>query len=46
MAHALSISDGTTTFSLSTTNCVLVQYTPAEPQKGENTVTETIEVMF
>jgi len=23
-----------------------VQYTPAEPQKGENTVTETIEVMF
>ena len=46
MAHALSITDGTTTFSLSTTNCVLVQYTPAEPQKGENTVIETIEVMF
>ena len=46
MAHALSITDGTTTFSLSTTNCVLRQYTPAEPQAGEPTVTETIDVMF
>ena len=46
MAHALSITDGTTTFSLSTTNCVLRQYTPAEPQAGEPTVAETIDVMF
>lgn len=46
MAHALSITDGTTTFSLSTTNCFLVQYTPADPQKGEATVIESIEVLF
>ena len=46
MAHALSITDGTTTFSLSTTNCALTQYTPAEPQAKETTVTETIEVLF
>lgn len=46
MAHALSITDGATTFSLSTTNCILTQYTPAEPQQGETTVTETIDVLF
>ena len=46
MAHALSITDGTTTFSLSTTSCALTQYTPAEPQAKEATVTETIELIF
>lgn len=46
MAHALSITDGTTTFSLSTTNCMLEQYTPADPQKGEMTVTESVDLLF
>jgi len=46
MAHALSITDGTTTFSLSTTNCMLVQYTPVEPQGDESTVVETIEILL
>ena len=40
MAHALSITDGTTTFSLSTTNTYLQQYVPVEPQPGEQYVSE------
>ena len=46
MAHALSITDGTTTFSLSTTNTYLQQYVPAEPQPGESSVGESVELTF
>jgi len=46
MAHALSITDGTTTFSLSTTNAYLQLYVPTEAQPGEQSVTETVELMF
>lgn len=46
MAHALSITDGTTTFSLSTTNVYLQQYVPVEPQPGETAVGETVELTF
>ncbi len=46
MAHALSITDGTTTFSLSTTNSYLTLYVPTEAQPGEQSVTETVELMF
>ena len=35
MAHALSITDGTTTFSLSTTNAYLILYVPTEAQPVE-----------
>ena len=41
MAHALSITDGTTTFSLSTTNAYLQLYVPVEPQPGETAVAES-----
>lgn len=46
MAHALSITDGTTTFSLSTTNVYLQQYVPVEAQPGETSVTESVELTF
>jgi hypothetical protein len=46
MAHALSITDGTTTFSLSTTNSYLQQYVPVEPQPGEQYVSESVELTF
>ncbi len=46
MAHALSITDGTTTFSLSTTNAYLQLYVPVEPQPGELSVSETVELTF
>ena len=46
MAHALSITDGTTTFSLSTTNAYLTLYVPTEAQPGETSVTESVEIMF
>ena len=46
MAHALSITDGTTTFSLSTTNAYLILYVPTEAQPGETSVTESVEIMF
>ena len=46
MAHALSITDGTTTFSLSTTNAMLTLYVPTEAQQGETSVTESVELMF
>lgn len=46
MAHALSITDGTTTFSLSTTNAYLSLYVPTEAQPGETSVTETVELIF
>ena len=46
MAHALSITDGTTTFSLSTTNCILRLYTPVEPQAEDLTIVETVELAF
>lgn len=46
MAHALSITNGTTTFSLSTTNCILQLYTPVEPQAQDATVAETVELTF
>lgn len=50
MAHALSISDGTTTVSLSTSGVFLTQYTPSTPTVtgapnfDYETVTETIEL--
>lgn len=52
MPHSLSISDGTTTVSLSTTNCILNHYVPQTPKRigpGEldfEDVTEPIEVTF
>ena len=46
MAHAMSITDGTTTFSLSTTNAYLQRYVPVEPTKDDATVTETIDLTF
>jgi len=46
MAHAMSITDGTTTFSLSTTNAYLQRYVPVEPTKEDATVTETIDLTF
>jgi len=46
MSHALSITDGTTTFSLSTTNSYLQQYVPVEPQPGEQYVSESVELTF
>ena len=46
MAHALSITDGTTTFSLSTTNVYLQLYVPVEAQPGEQSVTESVELTF
>ena len=46
MAHALSITDGTTTFSLSTTNAYLQLYVPVEPQPGETAVAESVELTF
>ena len=46
MAHVLSITDGTTTFSLSTTNSYLQQYVPVEPQPGEQYVSESVELTF
>lgn len=46
MAHALSITDGSTTFSLSTTNSYLQQYVPVEPQPGEQYVSESVELTF
>ena len=46
MAHALSITDGTTTFSLSTTNAYLILYVPTEAQPSEQSVTESVEMMF
>jgi len=35
MAHALSISDGTTTVSLSTTNIILMSYVPVSPDMAD-----------
>jgi len=46
MAHALSITDGTTTISLSTTNAYLGLYVPVEAQPGETSVTESVELTF
>jgi len=46
MAHAMSITDGTTTFSLSTTNAYLQRYVPVEPTKDDASVTETIDLTF
>jgi hypothetical protein len=46
MAHALSITDGTTTFSLSTTNAYLQLYVPVEAQPGEQAVAESVELTF
>jgi hypothetical protein len=46
MAHALRIYDGTTTYSLSTTNAYLTLYVPTEAQPGETSVTESVELMF
>lgn len=46
MAHAMSITDGTTTFSLSTTNAWLQKYVPVEPTKDDTSVTETIDLTF
>jgi hypothetical protein len=43
MAHALSITDGTTTFSLSSTNAYLQRYVPVEPTKDDVSVTETVD---
>ena len=47
MAHALSITDGTTTISLSTTNWLLVHYVPNVPsyRNGQyDPVTDSIEL--
>lgn len=50
MAHALSLSDGTTTVSLSTSGVFMTQYTPSAPNVtgapnfDYETVTETIEL--
>ena len=46
MAHALSITDGTTTFSLSTSYTYLQRYIPVEPQPGETSVSESVELTF
>lgn len=46
MAHAMSITDGTTTFSLSTTNAYLQRYVPVEPTKDDASITETIDLTF
>lgn len=52
MPHALSMTDGSTTVSLSTTNCLLEHYVPQTPKRigpGEldfAPVTEPIEVAF
>jgi hypothetical protein len=46
MAHALSITDGSTTFSLSTTNAYLQKYVPVEAQPGEQSVGESVELTF
>jgi hypothetical protein len=42
----MSITDGATTFSLSTTNAYLQRYVPVEPTKEDASVTETIDVTF
>lgn len=49
MAHAFTITDGSTTFSLTTTNCMLVNYPMAPPtnEGGKATnVTESISIML
>lgn len=51
MAHALSVTDGTTTISLTSTNFMLLRYVPVAPRmvEGEdielNRVTESIDVL-
>jgi len=51
MPHALSLTDGTTTVSLSTSGVFLTQYTPSAPSVtgapnyDYETITETIEMM-
>lgn len=50
MANSLSITDGTTTISLSSTGCTLLGYTPTAPQYDASGAaqpqTETIEFMI
>lgn len=46
MAHALSITDGTDTFSLSTTTAYMLNYAMAAPQLQQPSVTETVDVMI
>jgi hypothetical protein len=46
MAHSFTISDGTTTFSLVATNALLRNYQMAVPQAGEDTVTDTVELLI
>lgn len=47
MTHALSITDGTTTISLSSSNCILNNYVPVAPTINDDgsakAVTETVE---
>lgn len=50
MAHALSLTDGTTTISLSSSGCLLTHYVPSGPESdavgGYKPVTETIEFVI
>ncbi len=49
MAHSISITDGTTTFSLTSTNCMLVNYpmgTPSTEAGVAQNVTESISVLL
>lgn len=51
MPHALSITDGTTTISLSTAGVMLVRYIPDPPQfdgrtKAYKAVTESVDLLF
>ena len=46
MAHVLSITDGTTTFSITSgSTCYLINYAMASPTLGEASLTETINLM-
>jgi hypothetical protein len=46
MAHVLSITDGTTTFSITSgSTCYLINYAMASPTLGEATIAETINLM-
>lgn len=46
MPHALNLTDGTTTLSLTTGNCILGHYVPVAPRGAGEPVTEPVELTF
>jgi hypothetical protein len=46
MAHAFSLTDGTTTISLTTSGVLLEQYAMGAPQDNEDTVTDTVDILI